>query len=144
LHGPTPPTDNHHVTKLILTGLVALLVSGCLYRRASGTWIDSRPQGARILLDGRDSGYVTPRQVDLGDEDVRLRLELAGYRPAEVRVVDNVSGELVPWLWLGYGGYAGPRFPLRLPYKDFFCPVRVLRRSDPARIHLDLQPAARE
>ncbi len=47
--------------------------------------VSSRPQGAAIYLDGRDSGYRTPAVIPLkGCSRVKVRLELEGRTPHEV------------------------------------------------------------
>jgi hypothetical protein len=52
--------------------------------------IASVPEGARISIDGRDTGKVTPASVDVGPPFPRqLRLVLRGYQPLQVRLDRN-------------------------------------------------------
>ncbi|MBU2613495.1 PEGA domain-containing protein [Patescibacteria group bacterium] len=54
----------------------------------NGTVIfDTSPVGARILLNGKDSGYVTPRTIqNVSPGTYQIRYELEGYRPWEKRL----------------------------------------------------------
>jgi serine/threonine protein kinase len=45
--------------------------------------LNSRPAGARILVDGKDSGQTTPAQIPSKPGTYHLRFELDGYEPAE-------------------------------------------------------------
>ncbi|HIF40924.1 MAG TPA: PEGA domain-containing protein [Planctomycetes bacterium] len=80
----------------------------------------SAPAGAAILVDGEDSGFVTPALLDLPDpEDSRIEFVLEGYQTAVRQLDDERQGELVFWS----EATTSPRkwnFPLFLPYTDFF------------------------
>lgn len=45
--------------------------------------LNSRPPGARILIDGKDSGSTTPAQISEKPGTYHVRLELDGFVPAE-------------------------------------------------------------
>ncbi|HET9743537.1 MAG TPA: serine/threonine-protein kinase [Terriglobales bacterium] len=45
--------------------------------------LNSRPPGARILIDGKDSGSTTPAQIPEKPGTYHVRLELDGFVPAE-------------------------------------------------------------
>ena len=45
--------------------------------------ITSTPLGARILIDGNDSGHTTPAMIPTDPGKHHVRLELDGYQPAE-------------------------------------------------------------
>ena len=45
--------------------------------------LNSRPAGARILIDGKDSGQTTPAQIPSKPGTYHLRFELDGYEPTE-------------------------------------------------------------
>lgn len=49
--------------------------------------VDSVPTGARILLDGRDTGKITPASITLdGKQPKMLQLQLKGYQPLVARL----------------------------------------------------------
>jgi hypothetical protein len=60
--------------------------------------IGSKPNGAAITLDGRDTGRVTPAQVILPNGQHTITLKLAGYLEATqtVNSVDGQSHTIVP------------------------------------------------
>ncbi len=96
--------------------------------------IASSPPQARITVDGRYTG-MTPATLELDrDHEHTVRLELAGYAPATVRVENTTSG----WFWVNL---LAP--PL---YGAIFMPVDWLSGSMdklmPDRIHEDLAPLA--
>ena len=48
--------------------------------------VDSRPRGARVIVDGRFVGLAPLRLADVGPGDHQVTLELGGYRSATGRV----------------------------------------------------------
>lgn len=48
--------------------------------------VDSRPRGARVLIDGRFVGHAPLRVADVGAGEHQITLELGGYHPATGRV----------------------------------------------------------
>jgi len=57
--------------------------------------VTSAPAGARVLVDGVDSGKVTPTELGLGSGDHVIALELEGYTQAE-RTVTVAIGSRQP------------------------------------------------
>lgn len=135
--------------RLLASVLVALALaaaaSSCVaVETPPGTFFATTPPGARVLLDGRDSGFVTPCHIDLRDEaPVTVRLELLGYQPAEVRLVGVSDRYVVPWKD-GYTSPHGLRFPLFLPGIDLLAPLKVDKGPVPARVHMRLEATAEE
>ncbi|MGB2868275.1 MAG: PEGA domain-containing protein [Bacteroidota bacterium] len=81
---------------LLVTTL--LLSSGCA-TIMNGTYQDievaSLPSNAKVLVDGKGVG-ATPLTVKLKrGTDHLLRIELAGYQPAELTITKRSSG----WVW---------------------------------------------
>ena len=75
---------------------------------------------AAILVDGEDSGFVTPAFIDLPNpEDSRVEFVLDGYQTAERQLTDERQGELVFWSEASTSA-KNWNFPLFLPYTDFF------------------------
>jgi hypothetical protein len=67
--------------------LLAALASlaSCLNITPCGTTLASEPPGARVRVDGRDSGWVTPCLIALDAEETHVvTLELDGFAPREV------------------------------------------------------------
>src|SRR5690606_2613009 len=48
--------------------------------------VESRPRGARVLVDGRFVGHAPLRVADLGAGAHEVTLELGGYQPVRGRV----------------------------------------------------------
>lgn len=126
-----------------LLALVALAATACVAPdRPPGLVVASEPPGARILVDGRDSGWVTPMamHLDRGDR-ARLDLVLDGYRPATV-VVEPGGQSFYLILWReSYKDWDTWRFPLWLNYKDFLAPVKLSKGLQPSRIFVPLRLA---
>lgn len=131
--------DRHiqHVRLLAFSCL--FLLSGCAFLASDRPMVlSTNPPGATVLIDGKNSGYVTPCQIQLDiDEDVRLDFASPGFR-TETRYL-TPDDEVYAILWSEMN--AGPqtwRFPLWLPLKDFLVPVKWTEAHGPGRIHIDL------
>jgi hypothetical protein len=120
--------------------LLACLAGACVSNVApKGVLVASEPPGARVFIDGRDSGWVTPAYLDLEPERQRIDVVLQGYDPATVVVAP--SGEryyLV--LWQEAFAYHNTwRCPLWLNYEDGLGPVKMSKRLEPSRIFIPLR-----
>lgn len=102
----------------------------------------SDPPGASVLVDGVDTGFVTPCMLDIPDEDSRrVDIRLTGYQPATRYLTLQRGGELVYWrdsitrleTW---------RFPLWLGSEDFFIPYKRRGGESPARVYVRLRREA--
>jgi eukaryotic-like serine/threonine-protein kinase len=64
--------------------------------------INSKPPGASILIDGKDSGQTSPAMIPVKPGKYHVRLELEGFEPAEsdVTVGDHKPGIFNPELKL--------------------------------------------
>ena len=123
--------------------LWSLAASGCIMPdRPPGLVLASEPPGARILVDGRDSGWVTPMALRLDrGESVRVDLVLEGYRPATMAV--EPGGQV--WymiLWReSYKDWDTWRFSLWLGYEDLLAPIKITKSLQPGRIYVPLRLA---
>lgn len=96
------------------------------------------PSGARIVVDGRDSGFVTPATLDLQDVPLRrVDLRLPGYRTATRMLAFRERKEIVPWSDATVT-YLTWRFPLWLAWDAFWIPVRTDEGEEPSRVHVRL------
>lgn len=127
----------------IAAALLALCAAACVAPdRPHGVVVASEPPGARILVDGQDSGWVTPMAMHLPrDESARIDLLLDGYRPATLAVAPG-GQKYYLILWReSYKDWDCWRFPLWLNYEDFIAPVKLSRGLQPNRIFVPMRLA---
>lgn len=122
--------------------LVACMSSCTLLSKPVALTLASDPPGARVLVDRKDSGFVTPCRLALDpDDSYRIDFEYPGYRTAtrllesdrhtEVRLWDEMH--ISPRVW---------NFPLWLNMGDFFTPIRTMKTLSPGRVYVRLERAA--
>lgn len=105
-----------------------------------GVTFSTKPSGARVVVDGRDSGFVTPcaLRIDKGDWH-RIDLALRGYR-TETRIVRPDWGVYtLKWNDMDHFGPRNFRFPFWLGLGEILLPVRYVSRSIPARLHVEMR-----
>ena len=72
-----------------LLAVAASALAGCTsWSEQQNVLVTSDPLGARILVDGLDTGHTTPKSLAIGGNfgaDHVIRLEKTGYRPATRR-----------------------------------------------------------
>lgn len=129
-----------------LAVLLALAGSSCLRQVAPpGVAFATTPPGARVLIDGEECGYVTPCLIALDEDDEhRIDLVLAGYHEARLRLEPGSNLYFVSWAESTSYPPGHFRFPLFLPGRDLFWPVRRDDRSHPSRVHVRLRPVGEE
>lgn len=130
-------------TVLVPTLAVALLFqASCLNVSPPGTAFASEPPGARVRVDGRDSGWVTPCQIALDVEESHLvTLELDGYTPREVQLGPLERHGIIAWRQGVNGVRSTIRFPILLPTEDLLIPFRESSALAPGRVFVRLRPA---
>ena len=122
---------------LALAGALAL--GGCMSVSPHGTTIASDPPGARVDVDGRDSGWVTPCMLDLGDDETRhVTISLPGYVAQEVVFRPDTQRSVVSWSQ-GVAGKSTLHCPLFLPPHDLLLPLRVEHSLAPGRVFVQLR-----
>jgi hypothetical protein len=120
--------------------LLAGLVSACLSSVSpEGVLVASDPPGARVYIDGRDSGWVTPAYLDLEQERQRIDVVLRGFDPATVVVAPGGERYYVVLWQEALAGFNTWRFPLWLNYEDGLGPVKLSKRLEPSRIFIPLR-----
>jgi hypothetical protein len=127
-------------------GLLALLgaglLAGCLQLSPAGATFTSEPPGARVLVDGKDSGHVTPCEMFLErGHTYNVTIALEGYAPRSYVLQAERSYAAVTWPLGVNGAKSTVRFPLLLPWGDLFFPFRETDRLTPGRLFVRLRPA---
>jgi hypothetical protein len=102
----------------------------------------SDPPGARVLVDGKDTGFVTPCGLALDRHDnTRLDIQLPGYVTA-TRIL-TPDHEIYVILWREM--IVSPRtfrFPTWLNVRDFFVPIKYEKTMAPGRVYVRLERSA--
>src|SRR6266571_8595828 len=102
---------------VVATLAVAVLLLGAAPLRAAGALkVTSFPSGAQVIVDGVNTGKVTPMSVSLaeGDDTVTVQIPGSGWQP-DTRTVTVVAGNndlsvtLLPVLTVGPQGPKGDK-----------------------------------
>lgn len=113
-------------------------------RRPAGVNLSTTPAGAAVVIDGVDSGFATPCIIDLDEDDAyRIEFELDGYQTAGLYVTPDRRWFLIPYVDTTRAARVF-RFPLWMPFGEFWLPVRTNTALSPSRIHLRLRLGADE
>ena len=121
--------------------LPAGLLAGCLQLSPPGATFTSEPPGARVLIDGADSGFVTPCEIFLKrGETHTVTIALQGYAPRSYVLQPERSYAAVTWPLGINGAKSTVRFPLLLPWGDLIFPFRETDRLTPGRLFVRLRP----
>ena len=123
---------------------LALLLPGaasCVNISPPGTALTSEPPGARVEVDGHDSGWVTPCLIALDEDETHLvRIVLDGHAPHEI-VLEPFYRRSAVSLSEGVTGMRSTlQFPTRLPVQDLLFPLRESYTMSPARVFVRLRP----
>src|SRR5690606_7693348 len=91
-----------HPVKRLLLPLILLATPACTYFSSrEQVLVSSEPLGARIVVDGHDTGQTTPASLPLGGlfgGDHTIVLHKPGYRPAVRRVCQYTEGYTSKWV----------------------------------------------
>ncbi len=129
---------------LLIGSLVMLGAVSCQNTTPPGTLFATDPPGAAILLDGKDSGYVTPSMIRLGrgaSHDIRLRLP--GFAEERFTVHPEDRVQYVSWMY-GNASTSGLTFVFFLTFWDILLPLQFDQSFSPGRIFVRLQPQGGE
>jgi len=125
--------------RLPALALLALLASGCqITHRVPGVVIATDPPGARVLVDGKDSGFVTPCNLGLSRKPADIDLVLPGYQVARVSVEPDSHSYSMRYIDM-YSDYHAWPFPMWLNFNDFVFPFKKEQWLSPARIHVPMR-----
>lgn len=121
----------------------ALLLAACqVLSKDAPVNFATDPPGARVVLDGRDSGFVTPCLIALDPfGDLRLDLVYPGYQTATRHLTADHKAYAILWREM-YIRAPVWHFPLFLNTADFFVPVKYYKTLTPGRIYVRLERAA--
>lgn len=123
---------------LLSTLALCAATGSCLeLRDSNGVMFATTPPGARVVVDGADSGYVTPCHVALPPASHDIDLVLDGYLPASVHVDEGGETWLILWdeAWMNEQTW---RFPLWLNARDGLFPLKKDITFNPARVYVAL------
>ena len=96
---------------------------------------------ARVFIDGKDTGWITPCMIDLDKgDDHSVRIELDGYQARELELETAYRAAFIPWHHGQLGTKPYPRFPLFLDVEGLLVPYRETDALAPSRIFVRLKP----
>jgi len=99
------------------------------------------PPGARVIIDGEDSGFVTPCAIDLPSDPHVIDFTLPGYASARRTTYPETQRYAILYReWISNTDTW--RFPLWLNVEDLFVPIKTISTQSPQRIFVRLRPQA--
>lgn len=138
---PLTPARSRRLGGLLVGALLAgLFGSSCIANTASpGVFLATNPPGARVFVDGADTGFATPCSLDLDKtNEHEVAFVLDGYDVARRDLYPNTNWSAVPWsdgdIDLGVW-----RFPLFLTFEGLFFPFRENDNLVPSRVYVSLE-----
>lgn len=121
-------------------GALLGMLPGCLSATPPGAYFATTPPGARVRIDGRDTGFVTPCMIALDDGGrVGVQLELQGYQTASIVLVPASETEVIGWSHGVAAPWGSMRLPIQLGAVDLFLPFRPDAGHHPQRVHVTLR-----
>ena len=121
---------------------LAICLPACTWwQSGENVLISSEPLGARIVIDGRDTGETTPHRLKIGGNfgtDHLLELEKPGYRTARRRLYQHTEGYTSQWN-NGVYEFVMPPLPLFWTPGDLAFPFGVRGALLPAELYVQLE-----
>jgi len=128
---------------LLLGPLLGL--AACRNVSPAGVHVSSEPPGARVSVDGVDSGWVTPCQLALDVErEHELEVGLAGFAPRRILLVPDERRSFVSWNQAVNGLRTRQKVPFLMPADDLLLPFLEVETLAPGRIFVRLRPGRQE
>lgn len=121
--------------------LPLLLAASCTWWHSTeDVLITSDPLGARVFVDGEDTGRTTPVKLAIGgnfgaDHVIELRLE--GHRPGFRRLYQHTEGYTSKWIDGAYE-IVLPPLPFFWTAGDFVFPFAIRGALVPGDVHVKL------
>jgi hypothetical protein len=125
----------------LLPALAAGLAGCGLFNTQARVTFATDPPGARVLIDQRDSGFVTPCVLALPRDDLRVDLVYPGYETATRLLTPNREIFTIFWEEM-YIRSVIWKFPLWLNTKDFWAPIKIRSVLSPNRLYVRLDRTA--
>ena len=123
---------------LALWLLTAPLLAGCVSVDSQPRlFVFSEPSGAQVLIDGKDTGFTTPAQVDPATASVTVVKE--GYVPQTYQVNTVTHFRYPRWQDGGTVDYTITLCLFRV-WRDFFFPLQFYIWESPRRLFFRLEP----
>jgi hypothetical protein len=121
---------------------LAAAALGCAvsYSRRTMVTVTSDPPGARILVDGRETGLTTPAQIAPG-ASARITVEKEGHAPSTRGVGSLTSVRFPRWL---DGAVSDPSIavPVFWVSSDLLRPIQIVRGVGARHVYFHLEPSA--
>jgi PEGA domain-containing protein len=119
---------------------LAVLTAGCSVFGHSDVGVSffTEPPGARVIVDKKDSGFVTPCRMTLEADKHHVELAMPGYKTANVTLVGAKRTEIVYWRDMTVRPETW-RFPLWLNLSDTVEPVKYRQELSPGHVFVRLQ-----
>lgn len=125
----------------LLVCLFPCLPACTWWKSGENVLISSEPLGARIVVDGVDTGKTTPARLTIGGNfgsDHLLELQKPGYRNARRRLYQHTEGYTSKWIDGAYE-FVMPPLPLFWTPGDFLVPFGVRGALLPAELYVQLE-----
>ena len=125
----------------LLACLFTCLPACTWWQSKENVLVSSQPLGARIIVDGLDTGRTTPAKLTIGGNfgsDHLLELQKPGFRTARRRLYQHTEGYTSRW---GDGAYdlVMPPLPFFWTPGDFVFPFGVRGALLPAELFVQLE-----
>lgn len=117
------------------------LACGCTWWKSTEqVFVTSDPLGARIFVDGQDTGRTTPATLAIGGNfgrDHLLELRLYGHRPQQRWLRQYTEGYTSKWIDGAYD-VVMPPLPFFWTAGDFVFPFAIRGAIVPGDVHVKL------
>jgi hypothetical protein len=124
----------------LLACLLACMPACTYWKSHDNVLVTSNPLGARILVDGEDTGKTTPARLTIGGNfgtDHIIELTKPGFRSAKRRVYQWTEGYTSRWNDSAYD-LGMPPLPLFWTMGDFVTPFAIRGAILPAELYIQL------
>jgi hypothetical protein len=125
-----------------LLAAIAMALSGCvMWHSHDYVLICSEPLGARIVVDGEDTGQTTPARLSIGGNfgtNHVIELSRKGYRTARRHVYQHTEGYTSKWIDGAYS-MTMPPLPFFWTSGDMVFPFAIRSALIPGELYVRLE-----